>query len=295
MPSTIQDWLALPTFGLAVAIVLTVIGARLTANSANALLIAAWVLATASICALPFVAKLDVIPRILWTALFASVAGLGLYQLRWIDPASMVASKAESQSIAHPPTDSSTKKLGSLPPMPTVLSLFMTDFKGKGSGGGISLSSDGRDDLTLKNDAKLRIFFQVNEDYGNRSKFLSFYIQSSPQTYEAIELLAATYRKYLNATIKVEEGGVASSSVTKTRELVFTGRVFIYHEDTLSLSELGKLSDLYQSHGLSPKFLTTPYALSVWESIRSGSSKPPAKYELRDGIPQKVADSNIDK
>lgn len=179
--------------------------------------------------------------------------------------------------------------------MPSLLSLFMTDYKGKGSGGGISLSSDGRDDLTLKNDTKLRIFFQINEDYGNRSKFMSFYIQSSPQTYEAIEFLAATYRKYLNATLNVEEGGVASSSVTKTSELVFTGRVFIYHEDTLSLSELGKLSDLYQSRGLSPQFLTTPYAISVWESIRSGSSKPPARYELRDGIPRKVGGANVDK
>jgi hypothetical protein len=95
MPSTFHDWLALPMVGLAVAIVLTVIGARLTTNSANGLLIAAWFLATASIFVLPFVARLDVIPRILWTALFASVAGLGLYQLRWTDPVIVVSSQTE--------------------------------------------------------------------------------------------------------------------------------------------------------------------------------------------------------
>ena len=248
----------------------------ITSNTANGLLIAAWILWTLSIFVLPFVAKLDIIPRLLWTALIAAVTGLGLYQLKWPDPVAVIETSAKSS--ANPSA------------IPSILSLFMTDFKGKGSGGGISLSSDGRDDLTLKNDVKLRIFFQINEDYGNRSKFLSFYIQSSPHTYEAIEFLATRYRKYLNATPNMEEGGGASSSVTKTSELVFTGRVFIYYEDTLSLSELGKLSDLHQSNGLSPQFLTTPYALTVWQGLRSGSGKHPAKYELRDGIPRKVAE-----
>lgn len=86
MPSTFNDWLAVPMVGLAVAIVLTVVGARLTTNSANGLLIVAWVIAIASIFVMPFVAKLEVIPRILWTALFASVTGLILYQLRWTEP-----------------------------------------------------------------------------------------------------------------------------------------------------------------------------------------------------------------
>jgi len=109
MPSTLHDWLALPMVGLAVAIVLTVIGARLTTNSANGLLIAAWVLATASIFVLPFVAQLDVIPRILWTAMFASVTGLGLYQLRWAEPVIAVSSKTEPQSTSPLQTQDGTK------------------------------------------------------------------------------------------------------------------------------------------------------------------------------------------
>jgi hypothetical protein len=292
MPSTFHDWLALPMVGLAVAIVLTVIGARLTTNSANGLLIAAWVLATASIFILPFVAKLDVIPRILWTALFASVAGLVLYQLRWTDPVILVSSKAEPQSTAP----ASSAKPPEVPTaMPSLLSLYMTDFKGKGSGGGVSLSSDLYTELTFKNNTILRIFYQIHDDYGNRSKFLSFYIPPSPHTYEAIEFLATGYKKHLNLPIKLESGDTSSPSVTKSSELVFTGRVFIYYETTLTLSELGKLDDVYRKQGLSPRFYTTPYALSAWESIRSGNAKPLPKYELRDGIPRKVADPNAIK
>ncbi len=97
MSSVFQTWLGLPTLGLAVAVVLTVIGARLTAVAANLMLAAAWTLATISIYALPFLARVHFIPRILWTLLFASIAGLGLYQLRWSGPSIVASSKTTPQ------------------------------------------------------------------------------------------------------------------------------------------------------------------------------------------------------
>lgn len=119
MPSTFHDWLALPMVGLAVAIVLTVIGARLTTNSANGLLIAAWIFAGVSIFVLPFVANLDVIPRILWTALFASVTGLGLYELRWTDPIA-VSSHTEPQSTAPTPIGKPSEPAPAIPSVKAI-------------------------------------------------------------------------------------------------------------------------------------------------------------------------------
>jgi len=55
------------------------------------------------------VAQLDVIPRILWTAMFASVTGLGLYQLRWAEPVIAVSSKTEPQSTSPLQTQDGTK------------------------------------------------------------------------------------------------------------------------------------------------------------------------------------------
>ncbi|WP_155969991.1 hypothetical protein [Nitrospira japonica] len=86
MGSTIQNWLALPTLGLAIALVVTVIGARLTTDSANILLAVAWILATISIFTIPPITQSDLIPRILYTLLLSSAVGLGLYQLRWVEP-----------------------------------------------------------------------------------------------------------------------------------------------------------------------------------------------------------------
>lgn len=98
MLSSFTVWLALPLVGLAVAIVLTVVGARLTSNTANGLLIAAWILCTLSIFVLPYVAKLDIIPRFLWTILIAAVTGLCLYQLRWPDPVAVTETSAPSSA-----------------------------------------------------------------------------------------------------------------------------------------------------------------------------------------------------
>lgn len=97
MGSIIQDWLALPTLGLAIALVVTVIGARLTADSANLTLGLAWILATISIFTMPSIAQSNLIPRILYTLLFSSMAGLGLYQLRWVEPTPAVVNQPVQQ------------------------------------------------------------------------------------------------------------------------------------------------------------------------------------------------------
>lgn len=174
----------------------------------------------------------------------------------------------------------------SLPPMPSLLSLFMTDFRGKNSGGGLGLNLDGFAELTFDPSAKLRIFYTVIEDYGSQSKFVSFYIPQSSSAYEAIKFLATGYKEYLEVPLLAEVGSAHSLSVTKSSDLLFTRRIFIYHENHLTLSQLGELNTLYEKENIRPEFRSSPYALAVWESIRSGSVKPPPKYEIKDGLPR---------
>ena len=66
-----------------------------------------------------------------------------------------------------------------------------------------------------------------------------------------------------------------SPVVTRTTDLIFTGRLFIYHEDPMSLSNLGKLSDAYENEKLSPGFRTTrrgPIRLNSHPRFLSGVS-----------------------
>ena len=85
-----------------------------------------------------------------------------------------------------------------------------------------------------------------------------------------------------------EAGGRGSQSFTKSTELVFTGRIFIYYEDSLTLAQLGKLAEVFAQNGSSPEFRSTSYAAAVWSSIRSGDVKAPPRYDLHDGLPQLV-------
>ena len=48
-------------------------------------------------------------------------------------------------------------------PMPSVLSLFMTDFKGKGSGAGLVTQAQAYADFTANNITKLRFFYNLIE------------------------------------------------------------------------------------------------------------------------------------
>lgn len=106
MVSRFQRWLGLPTLGLAIALVVTVIGARLTTDSANLLLGIAWILATISLFSIPSIGQLNIIPRILCTLLFSSIVGLALHQLKWEDSASISQSnptKNDLRAIAKAP------------------------------------------------------------------------------------------------------------------------------------------------------------------------------------------------
>jgi hypothetical protein len=219
-------------------------------------------------------------------ALWVAFAGAVLLMLA----AALQLQQAIWKSQAPEPTASNTaakQMRPSLPPMPSLLSLFMTDFMNKGSGGGITLLGNAYAELTFSGDTNLRILYNIVQDFGSRSKFIIFYIPSSQHTYDAIEFLADGYKQYINTTMPYSEsGGEGVQSFTKSSELIFTGRIFIYYENPLTVAQLGKLAELYNQHGVSPEFRSTQYALAVWNSIRSGDAKAPPQYELHDNLPR---------
>jgi hypothetical protein len=84
---SVTAWVSDPLAGLGLAgtLVVVVLGARVTAFKGNLILLAAWCLFVVSVCRLPILATLPLVPRILWTAFVASVGALALYYTLWTD------------------------------------------------------------------------------------------------------------------------------------------------------------------------------------------------------------------
>jgi hypothetical protein len=134
---------------------------------------------------------------------------------------------------------------------------------------------------------KLLLFYNVYSDVSAYTKFIAFYISHSAFSLTAIEFIAANMPRYFS-DIESMYGvmkGQGEMSSTNTRELTFSGRVYIYHEDDLTISHLARLTELFKGHGANVQFRGSDYIMAAWQSIRSGDIQPRPKYEVRDGRP----------
>lgn len=179
--------------------------------------------------------------------------------------------------------------------IPSLLSLFMTDFAGKGSGAGACAQLSCYVDFTINEVETCRIFYNLIHDYGSRSKFIAFYVPRSKYTFEICKSLAEVYNQYLDIPIEIESGNAFHPVPTKAGELVFTGRIFIYYEVALSLAQLGEIGTIFESQNINAEFRGDSYALAVYTSIRAGNVKPPKHYEIKDGAIVPASDYAIAK
>jgi hypothetical protein len=90
------------------------------------------------------------------------------------------------------------------------------------------------------------------------STFIGFYIPAAPvpgTTYRVIEQLARDYKEImapLQAKFRVRRQANAAGGGGDA--LQFSGEVFLYHDDEMSLEQLSSLIALYESQGLSLRF-----------------------------------------
>jgi hypothetical protein len=133
----------------------------------------------------------------------------------------------------------------------TLRELFKTDFDFQ------HYDMEAYTSVTLKGDdgSSTTISVTIFQDYHSRSFFLSFYLPENPHTYDACEVIALREYKNViarfmaNGSIQVPEPGGLSQ--TTKNELKFSGRIYVYYESFLSLSQLGALEHTYENAGLS--------------------------------------------
>jgi len=107
---------------------------------------------------------------------------------------------------------------------------------------------------------KLVISTQTYYDFPGKSKFVGFYIPSSPRTIEACIVLADGV---LRAIEEAEKGVIVSAGyrdeMNTTKELTFTGRVVLYYEDMLTITQKAAVIEAYKSKGFDVNFRGPDY------------------------------------
>lgn len=132
----------------------------------------------------------------------------------------------------------------------------------------------------------IKIPYFVFDDFQSNSKYMAFYVpmvsvpgtEPGSQSFDILKIIAKDYREKMKdiegqkwAKWKMQ-GDIEKSS---TRASNFSGRIYLYHGDDLSLEQLAELKKLYQENGATPIFRGIDYLRTVQNSIRLGESKNP--------------------
>jgi hypothetical protein len=139
-----------------------------------------------------------------------------------------------------------------LPPIETLHDLFMREFPHVLRCGFPVV-------LSFASGTKLTVSAVVFQHHSSNAMFIGYYVPAFDNTFEACRGLAEQCAPVLQraaGTVQTSLSGVGHDEAMHSTELVFTGRVAIYHETAMTLIERGKLSEIYRSQGLFPQFFS---------------------------------------
>jgi hypothetical protein len=162
------------------------------------------------------------------------------------------------QNVNPPETPGKTATAGPAQAPLTLQSLFTNDFPDT-SRYEIGVQ------LTLANGHTLEIQAKRFIHFASRSKFMGFYVPPSPDTYAICEYLTDGYKEslqHMDSTFKVNGQVLGESGRTSSDDLIFSNRIFIYHEDYLSPEQVGSLIGAYRAKGLDVKFRSQEYVVN---------------------------------
>lgn len=182
--------------------------------------------------------------------------------------------------------------------VPSLLSLFINDLqppKGVKWGAFTDFELSGIEQ-------KIRIFYNIFDDFNSNSKYMSFYVPSifvragpypPSQTMDIAKYIAEHYTQYINDVQEkrwIELNSVGDASVDSTKTIPFSGRIYLYHADNLDVEQLASLKKTFRDNGADIQFRGMDYAAAVWTSIQLGNVKAPPQYEMHDNLPRLVPD-----
>jgi hypothetical protein len=129
---------------------------------------------------------------------------------------------------------------------PTWFDIFKSDVPGA-----MKFLSEDRMLIKWKSGDVEKISNQVYADFIGRTKFVGYYIRSSPHTYDACLRLASQPHATINDLQNRvgATGGSGEEGQTDLRALTFSGRVFLYYEVPLSILQKAVIVKAYSKKG----------------------------------------------
>jgi hypothetical protein len=116
--------------------------------------------------------------------------------------------------------------------------------------------------------AEIKLPWHLNGDFGARSRFLEFFLDDNvfpEEAFAACVFISKNYQQFIDAadsSIDIAGQLPEDSSVTHFKDMIFSGRIFIYYRNPeLSLQQKSALESLYKQSGLSLQFRGEDYAL----------------------------------
>jgi hypothetical protein len=116
--------------------------------------------------------------------------------------------------------------------------------------------------------AEIKLPWRLNGDFGARSRFLEFFLDDNvwpEEAFAACVCISKNYQQFIGAadsSIDIAGQLPEDSSVTHFKDMIFSGRIFIYYRNPeLSLQQKSALESLYKQSGLSLQFRGEDYAL----------------------------------
>jgi hypothetical protein len=178
---------------------------------------------------------------------------------------------------------------------PTMLDLFLGDFPTT-----LRVSDD--DDsisIKFKDGAVTKIKRRVYMDFDAKSRFVGFYVRASvprerdltgAHTKDAcVELVqhdaiqAALDHFQQNAAVIAGQSG----QMTNMKDLTFSGRVFLYHDDFLSITQQAEIIKVYEQKHLAVNFRGPDYLgqkIIAWHQQHPEAAIPPTKPEANNPL-----------
>lgn len=113
---------------------------------------------------------------------------------------------------------------------------------------------------------------QVHLDFTGGCDFASVYIPRDSESYTVATLMLTAVREARESMLNDVKIGAREPGqlvTTQSRDLMFTNKVFLYHEDEYSLRQTADLVDAYRAGGLQLELRSQSFVTARWLSSRA--------------------------
>jgi hypothetical protein len=148
----------------------------------------------------------------------------------------------------------------------SVREMFDTDFSNSYMNTKVDYS------VTLATGVTVPITLRLYFDFQAGTEFLAVYVSPSPSTADLCAFIPTHYSQLIAASIPgldVAANDASDQAGIDVHDLAPSRQIYIYDASSLSLSERGRLADLFASHGLIVRFRDSNYARTRWLITRT--------------------------